>query len=213
MTSSNKQKTGPTAGPGAAALRRDSARTRQRLIAAAMKRFAEQGYSAARVRDIGGDAGVDPALINRYFDSKEGLFEACLATASDMLLLSTEGVSDLSRLPEIMSLRTADAVPQSGPEDGITSAVALILRPTGNERAEKMRLDMLGSFSRSLTRLAGTTPEEQSEELLFRAELVIAVGIGVATLRSSGLEPLASASSDRLRDAFGKLVRLLLPET
>ena len=87
-TTTTGRQNGDTAGTEGARLR-DSARTRQRLIAAAMQRFASQGYAAARVRDIGGDAGADPALINRYFDSKEGLFEACLAEASDLLLQST----------------------------------------------------------------------------------------------------------------------------
>ena len=75
-----------------------------------------------------------------------------------------------------------------------------------------MRLDMLRRFSQNLAKLAGSATEEQGEELLLRAELVIATGIGIATLRSSGLEPLASASSERLSDTFRGLVRLLLPE-
>ncbi|GAA3163585.1 TetR family transcriptional regulator [Nonomuraea salmonea] len=65
--------------------RRDAARTRQRLLDAALKRFAHDGYAATTVRDITDDAGVNVALVNRYFQSKEGLFEACLEAASEEL--------------------------------------------------------------------------------------------------------------------------------
>ena len=65
--------------------RRDAASTRQLLLDAARRRFARDGYAATTVRDIADDAGVNVALISRYFDSKEGLFEACLAAAVDEL--------------------------------------------------------------------------------------------------------------------------------
>src|SRR5687768_16792368 len=58
--------------------RRDAARTRRRLLEAARRRFARDGYATSTVRDIADDAGVNVALISRYFTSKEGLFEACL---------------------------------------------------------------------------------------------------------------------------------------
>src|ERR1700712_3708486 len=62
---------------------RDADATRQMLLAAARRRFALDGYSSTTVRDIARDAGVNVSLINRYFDSKEGLFEACLQRAAD----------------------------------------------------------------------------------------------------------------------------------
>ena len=50
---------------------RDAANTRRLLLSSARRRFAQDGYSATRVRDIAADAGVNVALINRYFSSKE----------------------------------------------------------------------------------------------------------------------------------------------
>ena len=58
---------------------RDAVNTRRLLLEAARRRFAHDGYGATTSRDIAADAGVNVALINRYFVSKEGLFEACLA--------------------------------------------------------------------------------------------------------------------------------------
>ena len=54
--------------------RRDSAATRSAIFEAATRRFAYQGYEHAGLREIADDVGVDAAMINRYFGSKEGLF-------------------------------------------------------------------------------------------------------------------------------------------
>jgi AcrR family transcriptional regulator len=48
--------------------------TRARLLDAARIRFQDQGFDATTVREIASDAGVDPALVMRYFGTKEGLF-------------------------------------------------------------------------------------------------------------------------------------------
>ncbi|ABW16300.1 transcriptional regulator, TetR family [Parafrankia sp. EAN1pec] len=59
--------------------RRDAARSRQALLAAAADLFAERGYAGTAIRSVGDRAGVDPALIARYFGGKEGLYQAVLA--------------------------------------------------------------------------------------------------------------------------------------
>jgi AcrR family transcriptional regulator len=53
---------------------RNAAITRAAILEAARKRFAREGYDGASVREIASDAGVDAALINRYFGSKDDLF-------------------------------------------------------------------------------------------------------------------------------------------
>ena len=45
-----------------------------RILASATTHFAEFGYDDASVRNIAADAGVNPALINYYFRSKDGLY-------------------------------------------------------------------------------------------------------------------------------------------
>jgi AcrR family transcriptional regulator len=57
--------------------------TRKAILAAAGKLFAARGYDACGVRDIGDAVGVNPALINLYFGSKEGLFREVLHAALD----------------------------------------------------------------------------------------------------------------------------------
>lgn len=48
--------------------------SRDAIWAAAAELFARTGYAGTSVRDIGAAAGVDAALVIRYFGSKENLF-------------------------------------------------------------------------------------------------------------------------------------------
>src|SRR5437762_13426224 len=49
-------------------------RTRQALLAGAVRRFAADGYRATSLADIARDANVTPAAAYVYFASKEALF-------------------------------------------------------------------------------------------------------------------------------------------
>ncbi|MGZ4520799.1 MAG: TetR family transcriptional regulator [Mycobacteriaceae bacterium] len=54
--------------------RRNAAATRAELLAAARALFAEHGYETTTLRQVAGEVGVNPALVIRYFGSKEELF-------------------------------------------------------------------------------------------------------------------------------------------
>jgi AcrR family transcriptional regulator len=57
------------------ALRADARRNRERVLAAARRAFAEQGY-AVPLDEIAAAAGVGPGTVYRHFPTKEALFEA-----------------------------------------------------------------------------------------------------------------------------------------
>jgi AcrR family transcriptional regulator len=59
-------------------------RTQQRILAGARRLFADLGYERTTVRAIAAEAGIDPAMIMRYYGSKDGLFAA--ATEFDLRL-------------------------------------------------------------------------------------------------------------------------------
>jgi AcrR family transcriptional regulator len=67
--------------------RRDAAATRTAILEAATRRFAFEGYQSAGVREIAADAGVNAAMVNRYFGSKEGLFAEVVERAIDIRYL------------------------------------------------------------------------------------------------------------------------------
>lgn len=54
--------------------KRNAAETRNRLLQAARRLFATANYVSVGIREIGAEAGVNPALISRYFGSKRNLF-------------------------------------------------------------------------------------------------------------------------------------------
>ena len=49
--------------------------TEQKIMKAARNLFMEKGYHAIKTRDIANEAGINLALLNYYFRSKEKLFE------------------------------------------------------------------------------------------------------------------------------------------
>src|SRR5215471_14143994 len=67
----------------AAPRRRDAAATRAAILEAAKTQFARSGYEGVTLRDISSAAGVDVALVARYFGGKEGLFTEALKASFD----------------------------------------------------------------------------------------------------------------------------------
>src|ERR1700677_3379868 len=49
--------------------------TEERIKEAARKLFTQKGFAATKTRDIAAEAGINLALLNYYFRSKEKLFE------------------------------------------------------------------------------------------------------------------------------------------
>lgn len=80
-------------------------RTERAIMRAAIELFGERGYGATSVRQIATAAGVTPPLIAYHYESKEGLFRACMdvvtrggmTAESWKVLEGTEGLSDLVR--------------------------------------------------------------------------------------------------------------------
>jgi len=55
---------------------RRSDATKSAILLAAREQFAAVGYQAATIRTIAAAAGIDPAMVMRYFGNKEKLFAA-----------------------------------------------------------------------------------------------------------------------------------------
>ena len=64
----------------------DLATTKAKILDAAFRRLAQQGYAALSIRDIARDAGVNHALINYHFRTKDRLVIAVLDEANRQLL-------------------------------------------------------------------------------------------------------------------------------
>lgn len=66
--------------------RSDGSDTKTRILAAAFERIARDGYAKLSVREIAKDAGVNHALINYHFKTKDKLMLAVLDEANRRLL-------------------------------------------------------------------------------------------------------------------------------
>lgn len=51
------------------------------ILAAALRVFAETGFSRARLEDVAREAGISKATLYLYFDSKQAIFEALIRSA------------------------------------------------------------------------------------------------------------------------------------
>lgn len=195
----------PTTAEPKAAKPRDSAHTRQLLLHSARARFARDGYSGTTVRDIATDAGVNVALINRYFSSKEGLFEECLTIAAEGL---NRPDGESATLDHVLTRMTAQVA--SAPSSEQSLQLLLLLRSSGDERADQIRRNTLLSYAQKLATVAGWRPGD-ADRLVLRAQIAIATGLGIALLRASaGIEPLASATMADLEPPLGDVFRALL---
>lgn len=191
--------------PTSAARSRDAGKTRHLLLQAARRRFARDGYSATTVRDIATDAGVNVALINRYFASKEGLFEECLARASEDLDTGDAGESTLDQTVQSMIRQIAES--SSGEQ---SLQLLLLLRSSGDDHADRIRHDTLTSLTERLA-AAGDPSGPISEERRLHAQIALSITLGLVLTRSStGLEPLTSATEDALRGPLSRIFSHLL---
>src|SRR6185503_18798902 len=64
----------------------DATQTRERILDATFRRLVSEGYAALSVREIAKDAGVNHALINYHFRSKDQLVIDVLDAVNQRLL-------------------------------------------------------------------------------------------------------------------------------
>lgn len=116
--------------------------TRRRLIEAGRAQFLAQGYDATTVRAIAEEAGVDHAMVNYWFDGKEGLLRAVL----DMIATPGEIVEHvLAGRPEDLAtaLLTAAVGLWDRPEVAETFRSMVMSAATGGP-AERVVREYLG---------------------------------------------------------------------
>ncbi|GAA2151197.1 TetR/AcrR family transcriptional regulator [Kitasatospora kazusensis] len=177
------------------ARRRDSARSRELLLQAAVELFTERGFDRTTTREIGERAGVDPTLIARYYGGKTQLYVAAMeaefgsAPPADLL--------DEDRLRMLL-----DGVLRRGPGPAYRVAVQPYDDPVVQDTARTQLHDRLvAPLTDHFTRSGLDRPR-------LRAELAVAAFVGVMLGRGSGaFDQLAEAGPDELlllvRDLLG----------
>jgi AcrR family transcriptional regulator len=178
--------------------------TREEILAAARESFAKRGYEGTSLRAVAARAGVDPALVRRFFHSKEGLLEAALDVAmrpGDQLNEVVEG--DITKLGEQMigyMLSVWSKAPNRQVMVGMLSAACT------NRRGAKLLRQFI---TNEVLRRLGSKLDPGEAQL--RASLVGSQLLGLALYRYVvKIEPLASASEEELRTFFAPTLQRYL---
>lgn len=176
---------------------RDADAARVRIFEAAKIRFSHGTYEGVGLRDIASDAGVDPALVIRYFGSKEALFDEIAAQAFGTEEFLSDGIS---ALPEnaagILMFDANDEAWRSG-YDPLRLLLASIGSPTaGPILAKYLEMNFIQPLSDAVAR------HDAAERGMIVASLIT----GFALLRVSA----AMTQKDALD---GKALRGLLVKT
>ena len=187
MTAADSTPDGGTPARRRRGRRPGGADTRGALLAAARAEFAERGFDGATVRVIADRAGVDPAMVNHWFGSKEALFTAALDLPVDPGTLVAEVVpGDPDQLGERIVSRFLTLWDHAG---GGRPLAALVRSIASHEAAAAL---MRQFITRVLVRrvVASVAPDR----LDLRAGLVGSQLVGLGMVRYVlRLEPLASA--------------------
>ena len=77
---------------------RNATRTQADILSAARRRFGANGYERTTLRAVAADVGVDPALVIRYFGSKQDLFAAAVDFTIDLPDLSDVEPGDIAAI-------------------------------------------------------------------------------------------------------------------
>lgn len=176
--------------------------TRQAILDAARRQFADKGFSGASMRSIGKEAGVDPSLISHYFGDKAQLLLATMtlpvnpiAKISDAL----EGEAD--DLGERLVRTFLEAWDPH--RDVMSTLVRTTLSGGG------AHLPMLEVARGVLITLLSEHLDGQDRVL--RATLVASQVVGLAVLRYvAGVEALAQASVDEVVALYGPALQRVL---
>lgn len=172
--------------------------SREAILAAAGRQFAEHGYVATSLRAIAAEAGVDASLIVHFFGTKAQLLTAALQWPFDpeteMERISAGGRRQVGEGLARLVVRTWD-------REGDRNAILTVLRAATVEpaAAELMR-DFIERelFPPLMRRLAPSDPELRAN---LASAQIIGMGIARYVLR---LQPLAGLSE-------GEVVSWLAP--
>jgi AcrR family transcriptional regulator len=175
--------------------RHDAQASREALLDAATALFDERGYEATTIRQIGQRAGVDAALIARYFGGKEGLY---LAT------LTQEGRPPMPGEPQ----EAFAAMLSRSEAQGIGPVPLGMVNPNLTEEMRAQLRDI--TRARVLEPLESALAERGVDDVQLRAELLVAMAVGVTLTRASGALPaLADAPLARVLEILEPAVEAL----
>jgi AcrR family transcriptional regulator len=181
-------------------------RTRDEILQAARAAFAARGYDAVSVRAIARNANVDPALVHRFFGSKEGVFVAAMqlpVTPSRLV------PAILAQGPDGLGERVVETLLALYDKTGARTPFQAFLRAAvTNEQAATMLREFL--TTEILGRVAAAAPDQPE----LRAALVASQILGLVMARYIVRVPqIAEAKRSHLAACIGPTIQRYLTAT
>ncbi len=171
---------------------RDVNRTRNKLVAAALKEFAAKGLAGARTRSIARSAGVNERMIFYCFGSKEGLYRAVLreelAARTSLIELNPEDDFTASLVKGFRENCVHNDLVRIWQWEALDSRKGKLVAE--NERRSLARAQV--SRLRR-TKARGALPPEADEEMLLLASAALRIfplALPQAARLIAGMEPL-----------------------
>jgi AcrR family transcriptional regulator len=175
---------------------RDAAASKQALLEAARSLFGQQGFESTTIRDIGERAGVDAALIARYFGGKADLYVAAIVAEAQRY----QPPSDFEGLEEI-----ARALLTLTDEQGLGPVTqALIRSDTGDDIRAAARTHLT---RRLVAPMAAEITRRGSDRPDLRAAVAVAAVMGVNLGRALGwFDDLRTVPKEELVELIAAMI-------
>ena len=176
--------------------KRNADATREDILKAAQKAFSAKGYDGAGVREIAAEVGVNAALVNRYYGSKENLFkEAILPGINFDNLLDGDKAEFGQRAAEYFCTKSHEG-------EALDPTLATV-RSLGNPNVAKMLNDTTEEVV--VKKFADWLDGENTHE---RAALIVSHLAGFDMMRRLvGAEALSAERADTIIPLFAKTLQ------
>ncbi|WP_299706275.1 CerR family C-terminal domain-containing protein [uncultured Tateyamaria sp.] len=200
----------------------DEGTTKSDLIAAALQHFADQGFDAASLRAIVGDAGQNISSIKYHFGSKEGLYDACVVTVARRM--SIEGPGEMLKLMADDPMAMTPEIASRAIRAIVEAVIRDAQKPSSRIESRFMRREILMSGRGSdlflqevlsghidfLSALVARAEGLQVESALARLRALAIIGQTTFFLTAETLTRKAMAW-DRMTDRVPELIDAIYP--
>ncbi len=163
--------------------RRDAAASRKALLDAARALFGERGYDRTTLRDIGERAGVDAALVARYYGNKAGLYLAAIEEDGADAVAARRDLARIGALADFLVARI----------DDVGAPGAMFRLAFGEEGDDAARAEGAAAVRRAMIDPMVERIGGDREAAVRRVEIAVASLIGLTAIRSTGFFPELSA--------------------
>ena len=180
--------------------------TREAILTAARRQFAERGYDRTSLRGIAREARVDPALVTHFFGSKQRLFVEVVELPFDPGQILPQVFAGE---PATVGVRFAELVVSLLEDPDARARITGVVRAAASEPAAARMVREL--LMREIWAPAASLLGADDAEL--RMNLVGSQVVGLVMARYVvGAEPLASLPADEVAAAIAPTLQRYLAE-